>query len=788
MEQITVKIDSIIFIKDYFSILGCSNKQGIYTVRGNNLPRVKNIYFTFFGRFESHPKYGTSFVAEYYVMQIDKTKEGIISLLTKIKGIGEKAAERIFDEYGFDSLDLFAECKRDELVKFKGLSSAKVDAAIQDYEDQMSYFVFAAEIESYGIPIKYTKAIMDSGITTIKQILDDPYRLCEDVRGINVFLIDELAFKLGIERDSDRRIYAHALYILTENELSGNTCIWSQDFYQQLKVSLNLPPEKENALNTFFENVARENMVNHDVKDKYLKIICFDDSTADLPFVSPDQIFSYIAKRSTYMTENRIADFLLSLVGQKKIDTEIVRQRVLDICKKMNNIVLDEVQMQAVIGAITNHLYIITGGPGTGKTTVIKVIARYFEEYENEYRLLEKNDIISYSDKENKMMFLAPSGKAARNIKANTGYKGQTVHNGLQIDVDLNAYGDVESLGDKTVFIDEISMVDVFLFKAILSRFYHNDKTKMHLILIGDKDQLQSVGPGAILRDMLRSGKIPYTCLTKIYRQQGDNIIPTNAKRVIDGDTKLETRNEFVINVAPDSKTAEQWLISHYAALCKRDGINNIYCILPRLQGTCGVEEINKKLQEAVNPYSENKLEWHGYRVGDPVMHLKNDKIVSNGDIGYVQSIHVYKHYDADLQREVEDKTLIVKYFEGVESVLVEYSTESSNRRRKRDAVNEDGINTDNKLCIDDLTLAYAFTVHKSQGSQNKIILTYLSKECGKKMLSRNLLYTAITRATEQVEIIMTNDNCMDLVAVNETTELRLTTLHQQLTNFKRKE
>ena len=707
--------------KNYCIFKYILDNNQIITIKGIDLPQSSRLYYLFEGEWDNTGKHENTFAARSYEPVVEETKDSIIGYMCTINLIGEKIAVRIYEKYGNDSLKLFEDERLQDLMSIKGIGSGRAAQILQSYSEQKGLRKLSYELNRYGITGKLVAKIYNSdmNIKSMDDIKKNPYKLCF-FKGINIHTCDEIAKNTGMDDDSIERISAHASYIMYLCEQTGSTGLSAANFGATMIKSLHCSSVNRSNICDITVNLIKKGI-----------IVCRTE-------IRNGKKVQYIFRKSRYMDEAEIAKIMTELTRRPKREYADLLSKINLICEEMK-IQLDPIQTDAVLNAIINNLYIITGFPGTGKTTVIKIIAAYFERYE-----------------ELPMYFMAPAGKAARRITESTGYNASTIHSflGLRPD-DIVEGAEFEDISNCTLFIDEFSIVDIALTKVLFSRIRENCR----VIILGDKDQLQSVGAGAVLRDIINSNVFPYTMLTTIHRQAGKSTILMNAKKIVKGNCNLDYANDFRLYQYESLSDIAKHMAEHYVYYVKRIGIKNVYCILPRKVKEIGVFEMNTLLQSMVNPLhpgdKEIVFDNVSFRIGDPVMNTKNDMDVSNGDIGYVTDIY-YEYQDTD---KIISKKMIVTYFGDLE---IEY--------------------TDQQL--DNLVLGYAFTCHKSQGSESKIVITYINKDHGKLLCSREILYTAITRASYGVEIFTNSIDSIEAAINNVTSENRITSLEYHLKFF----
>lgn len=683
------------------------------TCTGYYLPKIKNMSYEMHGTWIKTQKYGINFQVNSCDKIIGTTEESIVAYLSsgQIKGIGKSLAQKIYDAFGADSIRILDETP-ERLYELPRMGKKTVEKIAESFKESHVLQKIIEFLLPFGISSKQVvNACKKLNIRDVEQIKSNPYILCY-AHGITVHTADVIAIKCNYPENSKERLLAHALHILYENETNGHTGMEINEFGIELLKSLHTP---------FF--------TKQNISDYTIELIKSGNLTYK-KLERPEGIRGIIFRKKLYELEKELAEKLVRLSLCKQTSHENCDRDIADYCCKYN-FMLDKDQYQAVIKAIRNSVTVITGGPGCGKTTIIKLIANYLGNHE----------------KDRTIYFMAPSGRAARRITESTGYYATTIHKALMLTAEEIPGNDEEvEFEDCTIIVDEFSMVDVYLAKLLV----HAIAKGCRLILVGDPNQLPSVKAGAVLRDILNSNVIPIARLTQIHRQTENSMIYMNGEKIKRGQHDIQEGSDFRINDSSSPQEAEERIIERYMYYAKEYGIKSIYCILPCKERAAGVNSMNLILQNKINPFkSEDEEITIGgttYRIGDPVMHLKNSDEVSNGDIGYVTAVTTKE----------DRRVLIVTYFG---DTTIEYTTDEA----------------------DQITLAYAFTVHKSQGSENKIVLTFLSQTIGKRMLKRNLLNTAITRGSFMVELFTTGDNAIFDAIDNDDTDKRITSLTYHL-------
>ena len=653
-----------------------------------------------------------------------------------IHGVGEALAGRIVKAFGEDTMRILEE-EPERLSEVKGISERKArEIAIQFKEksEARSAFIF---LQSYGISNNMAIRIYEEYGDSIYSIMkENPYRLAEDIRGIGFKAADEIAIRAGIEVDSQYRVKSGILYTLLEASVEGHIYMPLSMLLHRAAVLLDLP---EDGIRVEIDNLAMER-----------KIMAKNPANGDEP-----QIYSY----HYYYAELQCASMLRDLnlhVGEHMSEYE--QKKILSHIAELElrlDVELDELQKKAVYEAATNGIFILSGGPGTGKTTTINAMIEYFYN--------EGMDVL----------LAAPTGRAAKRMTEATGYESKTIHRLLELsgvpDDDRGRArferNEDNPLEADVIIVDEMSMVDVFLFQALLRAVTPGTR----LIMVGDVDQLPSVGPGQVLKDMIDSKAFPVIVLEKIFRQVSDSDIVTNAHLIRTGKYPVMNNKSKDFFFLPREDVGVVY--KHMVQLIteKLPGYvdatpYDIQVLTPMRKGSLGVEALNGVLQNFLNPpdSSKKELEYSGttYREGDKVMQIKNNYQLEwavlgkynipidsgtgifNGDMGKILEINEFS------------RTLTIQYDE---SRNVEYAYSQ----------------------LDELELAYAVTIHKSQGSEYPAVILPLMGG-PKQLFSRNLLYTGVTRAKKCVAILGYEDTVRDMVDNNHS-NIRYTGLRDRI-------
>lgn len=681
------------------------------------------------GNFTQHPVYGKQFQA---VRLTEKMPEDALAMERylgsgAIKGIGAALAGRIVRHFGDDTFQI-VENEPERLSEVKGISEKKareIAMQIAEKSDMRKAMMF---LQKYGISLNLgAKIYQKYGDSVYSVLQENPYRLADDISGVGFKIADEIAYRIGIHTDSDYRIKSGMVYTLLQATGEGHVYLPKDELFQRAAELLG---------------------VDSSYMEKHLVDLAMDRKIVQKE--QGDQILIYPAQY--YYLELNTARMLRELDIFCPEDEKIVERRIVQI-EKETGTVLDEMQKKAVQEAAGHGLLILTGGPGTGKTTTINAIIRYFEGEGAEIRLA------------------APTGRAAKRMTEATGYEAQTIHRllelsgmpeddreGQPIHFERNAENPLET---DVIIIDEMSMVDIHLIHSLLMAVTAGTR----LILVGDENQLPSVGPGNVLHDIIRSGAFPVVELTKIFRQASESDIVVNAHKINRGEqvTINNKSRDFFFLKRYDADIIIRVVIALIQEKLPRyvdAKPYEIQVLTPMRKGLLGVERLNQILQRYLNPPDEKKKEkeigQRLFREGDKVMQVKNN---------YQLEWEILGRYKIPVDRGVGvfngDTGIMVEINEFAETATVEF---------------EDGRRAEYSFKqLEELELAYAVTIHKSQGSEYPaVILPLLS---GPRMLmNRNLLYTAVTRARKCVTVVGSENTFAEMIR-NEKQQKRYSSL-----------
>lgn len=662
------------------------NGESVFTAIGTAIPFIKGIDTGLEGKWIK-TSYGLQLSVTESQIFMPTTKEGITCYLASglIKGIGPVTANRIVNRFGEDTLKIF-DTQPEKLLEVKGITKSKLETILGSYSESRSL----RELMQYLAPLKVgpkrVSEICDYfGSKALQIVKEKPFRLCE-LSGFGFESVDIIARRnKNFRPDDTLRIKAAILQVLSNAEDDGHLYLEGRNIVRQAAELLNY-------------GIYRQAVETRLIKDIGNEMVFFDELLAAEGH--------YLYSMKNYTAEKMAAVHILRVMNNKQPVYDIERE--LDEVQGTTHMVLAKQQKEAVRRVFANSLSIITGGPGTGKTTVERIILKVFEKKERKKTAL----------------LCAPTGRASHNMVISTGYPAMTIHKALyitgeeeEINLDLT-----EELEEDLIIVDEMSMVDMWLFYVLISKV----KNGARVVFIGDPDQIPSVGPGNVFKEMIDSGVIPVTVLDVQFRQAEGSRIIINALKMNNGDTDLLFGDDFqFISVDSDEVAAEVIADLYQKKLEANHGDTDMVQVLtPFRQDTAvGANSLNKKLRELVNPQVpgclEMKLGSSVFRLQDKVMQLKNKEEVSNGDMGIVTDIY---------QNEDGTPALVVRFEDGR---IGEYASEDY------------GL----------LMLAYAATIHKSQGSAYpSVIIPVLP--CFKRMLKRNIYYTAVTRAKCEVTLV----------------------------------
>ena len=691
------------------------------TVKGIVYNNVVHETLNLKGNWENHKIYGRQFSFREFMPVAPKSEEGMIRYLSSeiFKGIGKKTAQRIVNKFGNDTFKII-DSSPELLSKIKGVNRKQQKSLLNSWEEQRGLRDVMTFLRGVGISHSFAQRIYAKhGMNSIPLIKANPY-LLTDISGIGFLTADGIAHNLGFDKNSPHRAAAGLLYMLEQQVLNGHTCYPLPDLLEKTASEL------------LIEKTSLEEPLNQLIEDRLIHCAEQNDENGEKQ--------KFITKIRYYKAEQQIAENIFRILKSKAYTIFERESSLIEEQERKVGLKLDQAQREAVSAVLKQKVLIVTGGPGTGKTTLVRFILG-----------LMRPKIPSIA-------LAAPTGRAAKRITETTGSSSSTIHRLLEA-TNVGFQRNRENpLDQELIIIDETSMIDTLLMDSLLEAV----PSASRLIIVGDVDQLPSVGAGTVLQDFIKSGSIPVVRLNHIFRQAYGSFITVNAHKVRRGelpsvnksskqsDLKNQLQDYYFIEESDQNKIVEKILLLNTERIPQRfklDPMKEIQVLTPMHRGITGASQLNRNLQEKINPDAkgiEHREQW--FRVGDKIMQQQNDyeKQVFNGDLGRV--------VDCDQ----DSKELYVKF----EQSHIHYKS------------NE----------LDQLTLAYAITVHKSQGSEYSAVIMPITTH-HYMMLQRNLLYTAITRGKQLVVLIGTSA-AVRIAVENQGTLNRYTGLLNQFSEW----
>ena len=736
MEVVTGYVEHIVFRNDEngYTVFRLENDDGEITCVGNFNFISEGENMELRGEYTNHSVYGLQLKVSSHTL---KEPEDVVSIERylgsgAIKGVGQALAGRIVKKFREDTFRIIEE-EPERLAEIKGISERKAREIAEQVEEKKDMRKAMIYLQKYGISNRLAAKIYQRyGLDVYKVLEENPYQLADSIEGIGFKTADEIAARIGIHTDSDYRIKSGLFYTLQQAVSEGHVYLPQEELLRRAGILLEV-----------------------EIKDmeKHVMDLCIERKTVMKEHEGEIRIYP----AHYYYLELNTAKMLHDLDIDCEMPEDLMESRLRRV-EESEEIELDPMQHRAVIESIKHGLLVLTGGPGTGKTTTINTMIRFF-------------------DSEGMSILLAaPTGRAAKRMTEATGYEAQTIHRLLEVNVSPEEEGSIggflrnsqNPLEADVIIIDEMSMVDLPLMHALLSAVVPGTR----LVLVGDVDQLPSVGPGSVLKDIIASGRFPVVTLTRIFRQAGESDIVVNAHKINAGEPVVldnKSRDFFFLR-RQDADTiigVVIMLIQKKLPKYVHAHPNEIQVMTPTRKGLLGVERLNGILQRYLNPPQEGRTEreinGRLFRVGDKVMQIKNNYQLEwevstkfgltvdkgtgifNGDMGIITEINEYT------------ETLEVEFDE---SRKVKYSFEMT----------------------EELELAYAITVHKSQGSEYPAVIIPLL--AGPKLLyTRNLLYTAVTRAKKCLTIVGSDAVFQEMIQ-NKNEQARYTSLTERICEF----
>ena len=666
------------------------------------------------GSFVEHKQYGIQFTVASYEIKEPETSVAMGKYLGSgiIKGVGPALSAKIVKKFGDETFNII-EREPERLAEIKGITEKKAIEIGSQFEEKKEFRNAMIFLNQYGVSNALAmKIYKEYGIKVMKIVRENPYRLADDIAGVGFKTADEIALRMGFSPESSMRMKACISFALSMAASNGHTYLLYEDLYEESKRLLGISEAE-------FENDIYELTIERKIVLKEVK--------------GERRVYN----NNLYYMELTVARKLLDLNAKSENNYKVMEAKVKEVEAK-TGIKLGDLQRKAVYEAVESGLVIITGGPGTGKTTTINAIIKLFEMQNME------------------ILLAAPTGRAAKRMAETTGMEAQTIHRLLELNGNPEEGGsmrfernELNPLEADVIIIDEMSMVDIYLMYSLLKAVTVGTR----LILVGDVNQLPSVGPGKVLKDIIGSEKFNVVRLSEIFRQAAESDIITNAHKINAGQSiRLDNKSkDFFMLSMNSSLQIQRALVSliaeklpPYVDATKYD----IQVLTPSRKGELGVENLNKILQQYINPPAHNKREkqWGEviFRENDKVMQIKNDyqmewKIVTKKGLTIKEGSGVFNG-DCGIIREINEfaGTVTVEFDEGK---LVEYTGAT----------------------LEELELAYAITIHKSQGSEYPAVIIPLLN-APKPLLNRNLLYTAVTRARKCVTIVGSENSVNEMI------------------------
>lgn len=728
MEQLQGTVENVIYESSdgQFCVLRVKTPAGLITVTYRGMAPYMGENIALEGDWCEHARFGRQFKAETLRVVKPSTTDGIERFLASgaVKGIGRTMAARIVEHFGSRTLTVL-ESEPERLTEVAGIGRKKAESIAASYAELSEMRELMLFLEQHGVSANYAPKLQARyGSTALVRVQENPYALAGEVTGIGFRTADKIAMALGCSRSDKRRIEAGLVYALNMASAAGHTCVPEELLVQETVKLLQTEPEP--------------------VKELFKELIDDDrlrtEEVGGLRLIYPEYL---------YQAETQTARRLLALRDApgkiKSVDVE----KIISQWEREAGIQLAQAQKEAIHASLKYGVFVLTGGPGTGKTTVVKGILT----------VLEKAGC--------RILLAAPTGRAAKRLAESSGHPAQTVHRLLEYQPDGSGFNfgknDSDPLDAEAIIIDEASMLDITLMHHLLKAVPGGCR----LIFVGDVDQLPSVGPGSVLKDIIRSKKMPVVRLENVFRQAEVSPIVRNAHRINHGQMpEFAPHSDFEFVPFDNEYQAAEFVARLYGQVAAEHGLQYVQVLSPMHKNPCGVQNLNKVLQQHLNPPAADKGELvlpggAVLREGDKVMQIRNnyEKEVFNGDIGRIIRI--------------DGGNVTVAYDDGGKPVFTSFE----------DEYEYEGISGNKTVYtsaeVDELQLAYAMSVHKSQGSEYPVVIL-LMVPGHYIMLQRNLFYTAVTRARQKV-VIVGSKKAVQTAVLNDKTRKRYSLLAERL-------
>lgn len=735
--ELTGQLTEIIYQNEVNSyLIGIlETEEDTITIVGYMPFLVEGDYIKVIGNFVTHKEYGMQFKVETFGKIMPKTLESLEKYLSNgtIKGIGPATAKKIVKLFGEDTINVF-KFEPEKLTQIKGITKEKAIEMAQCFVENWELWQIVGFLDNFGISPANAKNIYKKlGPQTIDEIEENPYILIDLVKGVDFTKLDKYALENGFDINNYKRIKCGIKYSLLKITYNGHCCTLEENLIKYVK----------DLLKVEYDDIEHC-LIDLNVKEEIV--------------IEKREEENWVYSKELYEAEANIASKLIVLDSAKNIKKISGFNEELEKIEKVGNIKLSSKQKEAIQAVNSNNVVIITGGPGTGKTTIIK------------------NVIEIYKAHVKKVVLCAPTGRAAKRMTEMTGEESKTLHRLLEIgkiekenEFTIMNY-EVAPIDADVIIVDEASMVDIYLMNYLLNGIYQGTK----LILVGDTDQLPSVGPGSVLKDIINSERIKTIFLDEIFRQAAQSKIIVNSHRVNDGEYFLEKEEQkdlkddfFYIK-----EKSQDVMLAQLISLCKGrlenfgnyNFFENIQILSPTKKGILGTKELNKKLQEELNPSDDKKNEKKVgdiiFREGDRVMQVKN-----NYDIYWEKGNTLSLNYETGTGIFNGEIGKIVKIDFINKQIKILFDDEKEAWYAFSD--------------MDQIEHAYAITVHKAQGSEFDVVIVVVTQSSAM-LLTRNLLYTGLTRA-KKLLILIGNDNVVKFMIQNADTKIRNTGLEYKL-------
>lgn len=735
--ELTGQLTEIIYQNEVNSyLIGIlETEEDTITIVGYMPFLVEGDYIKVIGNFVTHKEYGIQFKVETFEKIMPKTLESLEKYLSNgtIKGIGPATAKKIVKLFGEDTINVF-KFEPEKLTQIKGITKEKAIEMAQCFVENWELWQIVGFLDNFGISPANAKNIYKKlGPQTIDEIEENPYILIDLVKGVDFTKLDKYALENGFDINNYKRIKCGIKYSLLKITYNGHCCTLEENLIKYVK----------DLLKVEYDDIEHC-LIDLNVKEEIV--------------IEKREEENWVYSKELYEAEANIASKLIVLDSAKNIKKISGFNEELEKIEKVGNIKLSSKQKEAIQAVNSNNVVIITGGPGTGKTTIIK------------------NVIEIYKTHGKKVVLCAPTGRAAKRMTEMTGEESKTLHRLLEIgkiekenEFTIMNY-EVAPIDADVIIVDEASMVDIYLMNYLLNGIYQGTK----LILVGDTDQLPSVGPGSVLKDIINSERIKTIFLDEIFRQAAQSKIIVNSHRVNDGEYFLdkEDQKDLKDDFFYIKEKSQEAMLTQLISLCKGrlenfgnyNFFENIQILSPTKKGILGTKELNKRLQEELNPSNDKKNEKKVgdiiFREGDRVMQVKN-----NYDIYWEKGNTLSLNYETGTGIFNGEIGKIVKIDFINKQIKILFDDEKEAWYAFSD--------------MDQIEHAYAITVHKAQGSEFDVVIVVVTQSSAM-LLTRNLLYTGLTRA-KKLLILIGNDNVVKFMIQNADTKVRNTGLEYKL-------